>query len=88
MKFLDNLLHNCKETSLTIVKSEEASVSLSAWLKMKFHVAFCNCCQTFKKQTKIIDKALYNHFHNETLIDAEKAPQDLKDRIKLNFKEK
>ncbi|WP_027381364.1 hypothetical protein [Chryseobacterium daeguense] len=84
MKFFNELLHNCEETSLNIVKSEETSLSPSAWLKMQFHIAFCKCCRNFKKQTKIVDKVLYNHFNNVDV--SQKAPQDLKDKIKLNLK--
>jgi len=86
MDFFKNLLHNCEETSLNIIKSEETSLSFSAWLKMKIHIVFCNCCKNFGKQTKAIDKALYHHLNNTD--ESEYAPQDLKDRIKQNLKEK
>lgn len=86
MKFFNHLLNNCEETSLNIVKSEEASLSFSAWLKMKFHIVFCKCCQNFKKQTKVIDEALYKHFDTEMDHDTERASQELKDKIKESFK--
>ncbi len=85
MKFFNELLHNCEETSLNIVKHEEISLSPSAWLKLKFHITFCKCCRNFRKQTKIIDKVLYSHFRDNMEV-SQKAPQDLKDKIKLNLK--
>lgn len=88
MKFFNNLLNNCEETSFNIVKSEETRLSFSAWLKMKFHILFCKCCQNFKKQIKVIDEALYKHFDSEMNEDAEHASQELKDKIKESFKKK
>jgi len=86
MKFFNRLLNNCEETSFNIVKSEETPLSFSAWLKMKIHILFCKCCQNFKKQTKVIDEALYKHFDSEMNSDAEHASQELKDKIKESFK--
>jgi len=85
MEFINNLLHNCEETSLNIVKSEETSLSVSVWLKMKFHIAFCKCCRNFGKQTKAMDKALKNHFHENVSGEETKAPDALKKRIKENL---
>jgi hypothetical protein len=85
MEFINNLLHNCEETSLNIVKSEETSLSASAWLKMKFHIAFCKCCRNFGKQTKAMDKALQHHYHKDVSVQETKAPRELKDRIKENL---
>jgi len=86
MEFINNLLHNCEETSLNIVKSEETSLSVSEWLKMKFHIAFCKCCRNFGKQTKGMDKALHHHFHADFSEKATKASPELKYRIKENLK--
>ncbi|MFP3594008.1 hypothetical protein [Chryseobacterium sp. SIMBA_038] len=86
MKFFNRLLNNCEETSLNIIKSEETSLSFSAWLKMKFHILFCKCCQNFKKQTKVIDEALYKHFDSEMNENEEHVSQELKDKIKESFK--
>ncbi|ANF51142.1 hypothetical protein A0O34_11725 [Chryseobacterium glaciei] len=86
MKFFNRLLNNCEETSLNIIKSEETSLSFSAWLKMKFHILFCKCCQNFKKQTKVIDEALYKHFESEMNEDGEHLSQELKDKIKESLK--
>jgi hypothetical protein len=88
MNFFNKLLNNCEETSISIVKSEETSLSFSAWLKMKFHIMFCKCCQNFGKQTKAIDEALYHHFDAEENEGAEKAPQELKDKIKEKLKKR
>ena len=88
MEFLNNLLHNCEETSLNIVKSEETSLTFYAWLKMKFHITFCKCCRNFGKQTKNMDKAIHNHFQPQIQEESKKAPQELKERIKLSLKEK
>lgn len=85
MEFINNLLHNCEETSLNIVKSKETSLSVSAWLKMKFHIAFCKCCRNFGKQTKAMDKALQHYFHEDASMPETKAPRELKDRIKENL---
>lgn len=85
MSFFKNLLHNCEETSFNIIKSEEASLSFSAWLKMKIHVVFCKCCKNFGKQIKLIDKTM--HHHVNATDESEKAPQDLKDRIKQKLKQ-
>lgn len=86
MKLLNNLLHNCEETSLSIIKSEESSLAFSEWLKMRIHIAFCKCCRNFGKQTKVIDRALQHHFHSPISDQSTKASQELKDRIKENLK--
>lgn len=88
MKFFNNYLHNCEETSLNIVKSGEISLSFSTRLKMKVHLVFCKCCRNFSKQTKIIDKALQFHFHSEPdpMDEYFKASPDFKNRIKENLK--
>ncbi len=85
MEFINNLLHNCEETSLNIVKSEETSLSVSEWLKMKFHIAFCKCCRNFGKQTKAMDKALQHHFHENISEKETKASDALKNKIKENL---
>lgn len=86
MNFLNNYLHNCEETSLNIVKSEEISLSFSTRLKMKFHLVFCKCCRNFQKQTKIMDKVLHFHFHSDSPDEFIQASPDLKNRIKENLK--
>ncbi|SMP30020.1 hypothetical protein [Chryseobacterium profundimaris] len=85
MEFINNLLHNCEETSLNIVKSKETSLSVPAWLKMKFHIAFCKCCRNFGKQNKAMDKALQNQFHGNISMKETKASDELKNRIKENL---
>jgi len=85
MKFINNLLHNCEDTSLNIIKSEETSLPVSVWLKMKFHIAFCKCCRNFNKQTKAIDRVLQHHFHENFPDQETKASDALKKRIKENL---
>ena len=86
MKFLNHLLNNCEETSLNIVKSKEISLSFSSWLKMKFHILFCKCCQNFKKQTETIDKVLHQYFDPEIDNGSERVSQELKEKIKEKLK--
>lgn len=85
MEFINNLLHNCEETSLNIVKSEETSLSVSELLKVKFHIAFCKCCRNFGKQTRAMDKALQYHFHENISGKETKASDALKNKIKENL---
>ncbi len=84
MKYLQNLLHNCKEASLLAIKSKEEKISLRQKLEMRFHLYICKCCRNFQKQSVLIDEALKIYF--EPQQSPLKMPEDFKAKIKENLK--
>ncbi|MBX7204665.1 MAG: hypothetical protein K1X81_04535 [Bacteroidia bacterium] len=70
----------CKEASLLIIKSEEHHLGYSEKIRMNFHLFICKMCRLFKRQNKILDKALAVNNTQEQLTVSEK--ENLKELIK------
>ncbi len=70
----------CKEASLLIIKSEDQHLSYSEKLRTHLHLFICSMCRLFKRQNKILDKALAASNTDDQLTVSEK--ENLKQVIK------
>lgn len=70
----------CKEASLLIIKSEEQHLSYSEKLRVNLHLFICRMCRLFKRQNKILGKALAVSNTDDQLTVSEK--ENLKRIIK------
>lgn len=56
------LLNSCKETSELIDKQTFTKLSLKEKSKLYFHKLACNTCNSYEKQSKLIEKVIANWF--------------------------
>ncbi len=73
---------SCKKASELIDKSDETKLSLMERLKLRFHVAMCDGCKSYQKQSSFITTVLNRNLKNKsetTMPQFENEP--LKEKI-------
>ena len=62
----------CTQATFLMTKKEEHELTLREWFRLYIHLAICEFCRRFLKQTKIISKAAKRLVSDETLSTEEK----------------
>jgi hypothetical protein len=83
IRYVQKLLHNCEETSRSIVKSESEALSFKEKMEMHVHLLFCKWCRNFRMQSNRIERALDFYFKNSAPKPLSRA---FKEKLKQNFK--
>jgi hypothetical protein len=55
-----NIIYNCKQATLLIIKKKEQRLSIVEKVRLFVHLLFCDPCKRFVKQSEIIDHSLHN----------------------------
>jgi hypothetical protein len=80
-----NIIHNCKQATLLILKKKEGRLSLTERIRLFIHLLFCDPCQRFGKQSDFIDHSLHHcedrlHEHSIHVL-----PDEIKQKIQLEL---
>ncbi|GMT46069.1 MAG: hypothetical protein IEMM0006_1901 [bacterium] len=59
MKGMDKIMLSCDTATLLITKSEFTRLSCAERLRLKMHLAGCQFCRRFKKQSEFISYAIH-----------------------------
>jgi hypothetical protein len=86
MKYLHKILNNCDEVSLLALRSKEAPLPLIKHLEVAIHLYYCRCCSNFVKQSKLMDKSLWNYFNKMGEEPPFKVSKDFKEMLKQKLK--
>lgn len=69
------MMLSCKKASELIEKRKVTGLSLMESLRLSMHKRMCDFCNTYEKESLLLDKAIKNHFSNqkkpELKLDAE-----------------
>lgn len=63
MKFL---MLSCKKASGLLDKKSLFGLSRKEKVMLKMHTFFCDPCNAYQKQSKLIDKSLHKYIHSES----------------------
>lgn len=56
-----NILKNCRQATLLIIKRSEHKLTRGERLKLFIHLLLCDPCRQFEKQSEMIDHLLKHH---------------------------
>lgn len=70
---------NCEKATFIIEKKKTAALSLKENLELTIHLAGCEVCRIYQRQSKIIDKVAFDIFVK---------PVDKEVQLDKNYKEK
>ncbi len=80
-----NIISNCEKVTLLIEKKQSGPLSLMDNLYMKIHLANCEVCRTYQKQSAVI-----NYMADQILKDTPitlKLDEDFKHNMKFKIDE-
>ncbi|MBC5839154.1 hypothetical protein [Flavobacterium muglaense] len=79
-KIMNMMVNSCKKTTELIDKQQLTSLSAKEKVQLQVHKSMCTTCNSYEKQSKLIDTVIQKWFSNKT-ITAEKLPEDRKKKI-------
>lgn len=53
---MKNLMLNCKQATMLIIKNEESKLPLGLKIRLEIHLYLCKLCKLFVRQSKFISK--------------------------------
>lgn len=60
------LMLSCKKASALIEKKFIFGLTIKEKVMLKMHTAFCDACNAYQKQSKLIDKSIHTHIHSDS----------------------
>ncbi len=90
MNELKKIIYNCKKATLLIEKKQVGTLTLRERLELRIHLAGCDVCKLFQKQSIIINRMIRQLFHgasNEIKLGND-FKMTLQDRIEKELKNK
>jgi hypothetical protein len=81
---LKKIIYNCREATLLIEKSRYKPLSLKERIKLHIHLYGCAVCRLFRRQSRIIDRAMRMLFHtnaNSTRSLDESTKREMQEKI-------
>ena len=78
------LMLSCRKATELIEKKLLTNLSFREKVQLKMHKSFCDACTAYEKQSKLIDKLLSKHIHEDgdgIKSDGVVENEDLKKRI-------
>lgn len=69
-----DMLDNCKKATFLIEKQQTGKIALKERLELEYHLNICDMCNTFKKQSAVINqfvKKMFNPAKTEQKLDDE-----------------
>lgn len=84
MDEITKIAYNCRRATLLIERKQIVGLSAREKLELKIHLAGCNVCKIFERQSILINRMVHGLFHstqaNELKLD-EKYKKQLQERI-------
>ena len=83
------LMLSCKKATELIEKKLLVKLSFKEKTQLKMHKTFCDACTAYEKQSKLMDKLLSKHIHeegdgvkNDEVVENEELKKRILDKIK------
>ena len=76
---------SCKKAAELIDKKSIVKLSRREKLKLQMHLAICEGCEVYQKQSKLIGELITKHFGD---LEEEKAPQVKNEELKKKISSK
>jgi len=76
-----NIMLNCEQATLLLIKKKEEPFSLEKKLKLFLHLLFCDPCKRFKTQTAVIDETLHKCREHFSKKPPHRLTEQTKERI-------
>jgi hypothetical protein len=85
-KLMNLFVLSCRKVTELIEKETVVKLSFKEKVQLNVHKSMCDACSLYEKQSKKIDKILFDQFHktDPETIEIHKN-EGLKERIKNNF---
>lgn len=80
------LVDNCKKATFLIEKQQTGKITLREKVELNFHLKGCEMCNTFMKQSIVINQFVKNLFHPEK--NSLKLDDVFKDQLQKQIEEK
>ncbi|MEO9021814.1 MAG: hypothetical protein ABI237_16745 [Ginsengibacter sp.] len=64
-KVMQWIMLSCKKATALIEKKLLVKLSFREKVQLKMHKSFCDACTAYEKQSKLIDKLLSKHIHED-----------------------
>jgi len=58
-----DMLDNCKKATFLIEKQQTGKIALQERLELEYHLSICEMCNTFMKQSLVINQFVKKLFH-------------------------
>lgn len=87
-----DMLDNCKKATFLIEKQQTGKIALKEKLELEYHLNICDMCNTFKKQSAVINqfvKKMFNPVKTEQKLDdefKEKLQKQIDDKLDQSLK--
>ena len=88
-KIMQLIMLSCKKATELIEKKLLIKLSFREKVQLKMHKSFCDACTAYEKQSKLIDKLLSKHIHEESndiksdsVVENEELKKRILDKIK------
>jgi hypothetical protein len=81
---LKKIIYNCREATLLIEKRRYKLLSPKERIKLLIHLSGCSVCRLFRRQSRIIDRAMRMLFHtnaNHTHSLDESTKREMQEKI-------
>lgn len=59
-----DMLDNCKKATFLIEKKQTGQIALKERLELEYHLGICEMCNTFMKQSAVINQFVKKVFHS------------------------
>lgn len=83
------LMLSCRKATELIEKKLLVKLSSREKIQLKLHKSFCDACTAYEKQSKLIEKLLSKHIHeddgeikNNEVVENEKLKKRILEKIK------
>jgi hypothetical protein len=81
------IANNCEKATFMIEKKKLEAISFKENLELKIHLAGCDVCRIYQRQSKIIDKVAFTIF-NESADKELKLDEEYKNELQQTIDEK
>lgn len=72
---------SCKKASELIDKQSLIKLTLKEKVMLRMHTSMCDGCKAYQHQSKLLDKILHNHIHENEANVPQIKNNDLKQQI-------
>lgn len=82
------IANNCEKATFMIEKKKSGTISFTENLELKIHLAGCEMCRIYQRQSKVIDKVAFTIFNKSTDRELNKLEDHFKKELQETIKEK
>ncbi len=81
------IANNCEKATFMIEKKKFSTLSFTENLELRIHLAGCEVCRIYQRQSKLTDKVAFNFF-NKSIQEDLKLDERYKKELQQRLEEK